>query len=51
VDLFQEIIEEIQDELGGDPDFVVQSHPQRMRDLPGRRGRLVYDQVTVTKVA
>ena len=47
--LFQEIVEEIQDELGGDPNFEVRSHPQDMRDLPGRRGRLIYDQVVVTK--
>jgi hypothetical protein len=29
----------------------VRPHPQDMRDLPGRRGRLVYDQVVVTKIA
>jgi hypothetical protein len=49
--LFQEIVEEIQDELGGDPSFEVEPRPQHMRDLPGRRGRLVYDKITVTKVA
>ncbi|MBR0800336.1 hypothetical protein JQ615_33705 [Bradyrhizobium jicamae] len=43
--LFQEIVEEIQSELGGDPGFEVRPHPQHMRDLPGRRGRPVYDQV------
>ncbi|MBR0796113.1 hypothetical protein JQ615_12005 [Bradyrhizobium jicamae] len=48
--LFQEIVEEIQSELGSNPDFEVRAHPQHMRDLPGRRGRPVYDQVTVTKI-
>ena len=48
--LFQEIVEEIQEELGGDPEFDVRPHPN-MRDLPGRRGRPVYNQVTVTKLA
>ena len=48
--LFQEIVEEIRDELGSDPNFEVRPHPKHMRDLPGRRGRLVYDQITVTKL-
>jgi len=49
--LFQEIVEEVQDELGGDPNFEVRPHPQDMRGLPGRPGRPVYDEVRVTKVA
>ena len=49
--LLQEIVEEIQDELGGDPNFEVRPHPQDMRGLPGRPGRPVYDEVRVTKVA
>ena len=49
--LFQEVVEEIRDELGEDPNFEVRPHPQHMRDLPGRLGRPVYDQVTVTKIA
>ena len=48
--LFQEIVEEIQDELGGDANFEVRPQPN-LRDLPERRGRLVYDQVVVTKIA
>ena len=49
--LFQEIVEVIQDELGGDPSFEVEPHLQHMRDLPRRHGRPVYDLVKVTKVA
>jgi hypothetical protein len=48
--LFQEIVEEIRDELGDDANFEVRPHPRHMRDLPGRRGRPVYDQVRVTKI-
>jgi hypothetical protein len=48
--LFQEVVEEIQDELGDDPNFEVQPHPH-MRGLRGRPGRPVYDEVRVTKVA
>ena len=42
--LFQEVVEEIQDELGGDPNFEVEPHPH-VRGLPGRPGRPVYDEV------
>jgi hypothetical protein len=48
-DLFQDTVDEIEDELGGDPDFEVRPHVQHMRGLPGRRK--VYDVVWVTKVA
>jgi hypothetical protein len=47
--LNQAIVERIQDELGGDPDFEVRPRPQHMRDLPGRR--LVYDEVKITMLA
>ena len=48
--LFQEIVEEIQEELGGDPEFDVRPHPN-MRDLPGRRGRPVYAEIRITRLA
>jgi hypothetical protein len=48
--LFQEIVEEVQAELGGDPNFEVRPHPQHMRDLPNKRGHPVYDEVRVTKL-
>jgi hypothetical protein len=48
--LFQEIVEEVQDELGGDPNFEVRPQPN-MRDLPGRRGRPVYAEIRITRLA
>jgi virulence-associated protein VagC len=49
--LFQEIVEEIRDELAGDSNFEVQPHAQHRRELPGQQSRPVYDQITVTKVS
>jgi hypothetical protein len=49
--LLQEIVEEIQDKFGGDPNFEVHPHRQHMREPPRRLGRPVYDEVRVTKLA
>jgi hypothetical protein len=49
--LFQEIVEEIGDELAGDSNFDVRPHQQYVRELHGRRDHPVYDQITVTRVS